>query len=442
MREKSNCSASNCLKKSLKIGLAEAVVTPPVGVKLSGFSSRTEPSISILDNLYAKALVMDDSRQRLALVVCDLLWVERDMVKDVRKRIGEMTGLKEENVMITATHTHFGPALGSAGEAYVENLKSQMAGAVYAACNNMKNARIGFSRGSCLMGSNRRNPKSPYGAHYLYSWPEGTMDPTVMVMRIEDISRRVIGVLVNYSCHPVSLGRNELRISRDYPGFALQVLEKAWNHDIIAIFMNGCCGNINPRWIWDRPDLSPAPKREYSESPEERFIEMRRLGHILGGEALKTVESITSLTSDLRLKTGLKEVELPLREDIPEESIENAKHLKKEGRAVRRRDVILSDAAEGKKNITTEVQVFCLGENFIVGIPGEVFVEYQMEIRKRLNAPFTFVSELSNDTITYVPTPEAYPQGGYEPKVSLLAPEAGGILVDSACSLAEELRKI
>ena len=241
----------------LKAGLAKVVITPPVGVQLSGYVDRTQPSIGILDDLYAKALVLDDGKERLALVVCDLIGLGKGVVNDARRRIRELTHIKEKNIMITSVHTHTGPDLRFVGEAYIENLKSQLAGAVYAACNDMREANIGVARGQCLVGSNRRNPDSPYGPYFLYSWPEGPMDPTVLVLRIEDASGRIMGALVNYSCHPVTLGPRELRISRDYPGYALKVLENAWGRDIVAIFMNGCCGNINPRWIWDRPALSP-----------------------------------------------------------------------------------------------------------------------------------------------------------------------------------------
>ncbi|MEM2587981.1 MAG: neutral/alkaline non-lysosomal ceramidase N-terminal domain-containing protein, partial [Candidatus Bathyarchaeia archaeon] len=251
---------------SLRMGLSKVTITPPIGVRLSGYADRIQPSIGILDDLYARALVIDDGEERAAIVICDLLGLTNSLVKDIRSRVRELTGIEDENIMVTATHTHCGPDLRFAGEAYIESLKSQVAGAVYAACNNMREVRIGVGRGECFVGCNRRNPKSPYGPYYLYSWPEGPMDPTVLVLRIEDLSGRILGILINYSCHPVTLGPRELRISRDYPGYALEVLEKIFGRDIVAIFMNGFCGNINPNWIWDKPELSPPPPRSFPES--------------------------------------------------------------------------------------------------------------------------------------------------------------------------------
>jgi len=419
---------------SLKAGLAKVVITPPVGVRLSGYEARTQPSIGILDDLYAKALVLDDGNERLALIVCDLIGLGKGIVNDARKRIRELTGIKEENIMVTSTHTHTGPDLGFVEEACIENLKSQIAGAVYVACNEMKEARVGVASGECLVGSNRRNPKSPSGPYNLYSWPEGPMDPTVLVLRIEDSFGHVMGAMVNYSCHPVTLGPRELKISRDYPGYALQVLEDAWSRDIIAIFMNGCCGNINPRWIWDRPDFSPPPPRVLPESLGERLRDTRRLGHILGAEALKAAESITNFISEVKSKVKRMEVSLPVRKDIPERMLKRIKSIKPDQPRYEHYQRVLRG-----EDIITEVQAMALDETTIVGVPGEVFVEFGLEIRKNSPYKYTFVSELANDSIGYLPVAKAYEEGGYEPTATVVAPDAGAKLTQAAINLLKEL---
>jgi hypothetical protein len=419
---------------SLKAGMAKAVITPPVGVRLCGYAARTQPSIGVLDELYAKALVLDDEEKRLALVVCDLLWVGKELVNDIRKRIREQADIKEENVMITAIHTHCGPDLEHAGESYIENLKSQVAGAVSAACNHIKNARIGFASGECYVGMNRRNPKSPSGPYFLYNWPQGSVDPTVTVARIEDETRHVVGVLVNHACHPVTLGPNELNISRDYPGHALRVLEDVFGEDIIAMFVNGCCGNINPAWIFDRPDVSPPPPRVFPESLEERLRETRRLGQILGGEALKALQSITDLSSEANLKIKRSNVKLPIRKDVPENILKWIERTKVGEPDYENHQRILKG-----EDLVTEIQAIRLNDTAILGLPGEVFVEYQLEIRRKSPFKHTFVSELANDSIGYVPTADAYKEGGYEPSTTVLERDAGTKLTQAAINLLKKL---
>jgi len=418
---------------SLKAGLAKAVITPPVGTKLCGYSARTQPSTGVLDDLYAKALVLDDGETRLALVVCDLLWVGRKLASDVRKKVRKQSGIREENVMVTAIHTHYGPDIEQADKSYIENVESQAAGAVAAACNRVKNARVGFAAGECRVGMNRRNPQSSYKPYFLYSWPQGVIDPSVTVARIEDEARRVMGVLVNYACHPVTLGPNELNISRDYPGHALRVLEDVFGEDTVAMFVNGCCANINPAWVFDRPDVSPPPPPVFPESTEERVRETRRLGQILGGEALKTLQSVTNLTSEANMKAEQSSVSLPIRKDIPKDLSHWIRRTK-----VGEKDYLTRQRL-AKKTITTEVQAFRLSDAAILGLPSEVFVEFQLEIKRESPLKHTFVSELANDSIGYVPTAEAFKEGGYEPTVSVFTPDAGSKLAQAAIGLLRKL---
>ena len=128
---------------TLKAGMAKTVITPPVGTQLSGYGGRTEPSTGVLDDLYAKALVVDDGNERIALVVCDIIGFRIDMVNEIRAIIQQQTGIKPDNIMVTCTHTHSGPNLRAADTAYVESLKLHVAGAVAAAANSMRAARIG-----------------------------------------------------------------------------------------------------------------------------------------------------------------------------------------------------------------------------------------------------------------------------------------------------------
>jgi len=426
---------------ALHAGLAKAVITPPVGTQLAGYAGRTDPSTGVFDDLYAKALVLDDGANRLALVVCDLIGLGREMVAEIRETVAKQTGICAEHTMITCTHTHCGPNLRQAGHDYVSGLKPSIAGAVAAALNRLVPAQIGVARGECYTACNRRHPNSPSGVYNLYRYPEGTMDPTVMVLRVEDLGGNILGALVNYAGHPVGWGHRELMISRDYPGFALSVLEKVWGPDVVAVFLQGCCGNLNLNWKWDRPDLSPIRRRDFPEPVEPRLRELKRLGHMLGGEALNAAESIMDFTSEASLHGMRRDVVLPVRSDLPEKMAERIAELRKQlaaGETPAGRTAY-HDIAEGKTEISTEVQVLRIGEYYVVGLPSEVFVEYQMEVRERVDAPFTFVSELANDTISYVPTPAAYEEGGYEERSTFLAPEAGGMLVDAAVALSQEL---
>ena len=246
-----------------------------------------------------------------------------------------------------------------------------------------------------------------------------------MVLRVEDTAGNIIGLVTNHAGHPVAWGSRELGISRDYPGFAIDVLEKVWGDDVVAIFLQGCCGDLNLNWVWDKPEQSPMPRRTLPREREPRLREVRRLGRILGGETLKAAETITDFTSDAVVRAARRDVEVPIRKDLPERMQERVARAKEEQKPSEpgKRGSVYDAVAAGKKTFKTEVQVLRIGDYFIVGLPSEVFVEYQIEIRERSGADFTFVSELANDSISYVPTPKAYEEGGYEVRSSSLAPK-------------------
>jgi len=75
-----------------------------------------------------------------------------------------------------------------------------------------------------------------------------------------------------------------------------------------------------------------------------------------------------------------------------------------------------------------------LGDAAIVGLPGEIFCQSGLEIKRRSPAPHTLVAELSNDAVGYVPPREAFQQGGYEPTLgsATFAEDSAERLVESA----------
>ena len=199
------------------------------------------------------------------------------------------------------------------------------------------------------------------------------------------------------------------------------------------MFVNGCCANINPAWIFDQPDVSPPPQPVFPESTEERVRETRRLGQILGGEALKALQSITNLSSEADLNAAQTSVRLPIRKDIPEDLSLWIRRTK-----VGEKDYLTRQRL-AKKTITTEIQAFRLNDAAILGLPSEVFVEFQLDIKRESPFKHTFVSELANDSIGYIPTAEAFKEGGYEPTVSILEPNGGSKLAQAATKLLKKL---
>jgi len=401
----------------MKVGISSVNITPPIGVPMAGYSARMGSAKEIHDDLYAKAIVFNDKDTKAALVRCDLIGLERDFVEETRRLIESETGIDRNNIMITCTHTHSGPITDSLIpdlDAWMKVLSRKIKGAVIAANRNLKEAKIGFNRGSVEgIVINRRKPGGP-------------VDTEVGIIRIDDLAGNPMAVLINYACHAVVLGPDNLLISADYPGFVMNFVER--NLGVPALFVNGACGDINPL------DKLTVMRQKRKEDIYDRhggtFEEAKRLGNMIGAEAVKVFLG-TETENDLELKVASREIKIPLV-DLP--SIDELKRMLEENENLFRKLVSEKDAAhafriamliqyarstikyvESGENVRpTEIQVFRIGDGGLIALPGEIFVEIGLDIKKKSDLKHTLICELANDAIGYVPTREAFKEPGYE----------------------------
>ncbi len=141
----------------LQAGASRVNITPFVGGPMAGYSARDKGSESIHDELYAKALVLDDGETSMALVTSDLLWISSDLAAEVRALVKASVGIEEDHVLLCGSHTHFGPDVNKkkdsddpadvAHRAYVDVLAQKLATAVKLAFDGRRPARIGSGSG-------------------------------------------------------------------------------------------------------------------------------------------------------------------------------------------------------------------------------------------------------------------------------------------------------
>jgi neutral ceramidase len=407
---------------ALKAGCAKADITPPVGVWLSGYSSRNKPSEGISDELYAKALVLDDGQNKIAIVSADLLWVPLETTNEVRELVKQKIGVPESNVLICATHTHFGPKVekirkdwpdtpnSKVDKSYVQKLTKKIAESILTAAKNTGPVKLGMVKGEISEIVYNRRTKKPDGKVAMtFRLPPadpnlafGPIDPQVSILRVEDSSRKLVGTIVNYACHPVcGATDNEefYSISADYPGYTSRVVEQMEGG--ICLFALGTAGNMNPVRI---------------EGENHRS----RIGKALGGEVLRRLQFV-STSGDIALKALKKQVILPIKKDLPAERIR--------------------DVNKPEEILTTEIQVLRMGDIYILGLPGEVLVEIGLEIKKRSGIENLFIISLSNDACGYVCLSQAYDEGGYEPGWGTnLAKGAGEIIIKEALDIIDQIK--
>jgi Neutral/alkaline non-lysosomal ceramidase, N-terminal len=439
----------------LTAGAALTDVTPPKGCPMAGYYS-FRGAEGTHDPLFAKALVIEKDGTRIALVSLDLITTTRGLVEETRKRIEQQTGIPGRNVMISATHSHTGPVLWDgtpradfvAGDSakiakeYVAELPGKIADAVKKADETRKPARISFDTGKEEgLAFNRRfhmtdgtvgwNPgkKNPKVVQ-----PAGPTDPSVPVVFVETDEKqpKPLAAYVNFAMHLDTVGG--LYYSADYPATLSKALAAVKGDDFVTMFTTGCCGDINHINV-------------ESDKPQKGHGEATRIGTRLAAEVLRTFESLKpAADGPIRVSSEIVEFALPV---VAGEDAIAAKRVLTdlEGKAkpapkfldqVQAFKVLDVSERLGKP-LQVEVQVISLGDDLAwVSLPGEIFVELGLQIKR--GSPFkqTVIAELANGSVGYVPNRAAYGQGNYEVVSARCAEGSGEKLVDSAIKQLRE----
>ena len=441
---------------TLRAGFASAVITPPVGVLLEGYSSNTEPSAGVHDDLHARALVLDDGATAVAIVSCDLIGVDRRLVANARQLASEATGLPREHILIAGTHTHQGPAgLRRGGDdALLDVTARKIAGAITEAHAARREAVLKIGTGTVdSVAMNRRHP----------DWPVDT-SLTVLLLDGTDPLQPPIAAAINYSCHPTVLYSDNHLISADYPGHVVRTVEALFP-GAGALFLNGACGNVNPVWIKQTHEEAERVGRIVGAAAARIVGELRPLGtgqvahNIRWDEHIELPVACGELVEDVRLCAASRVIELPVKSFLPQEEYESTvrelearasapaadreEHRRVMAQLTRLRteqQVALRMASREGTTIHPELQAIGLAPGVaLLGLPGEFFVETVAEIREGAGLRHLPVACYANNYIGYVVPAPAYDEGGYEAGVTLLAPEAEAIVKREALAVLGEV---
>lgn len=446
-----SCSADRKSKalSTLQIGIAELNYTPETGLDLVGnYRGDDYASRGVHDSLYAKALVASDSKgQKVAILAIDICLLPKEPVKYIRDYIASKSDIKSENIMVMATHTHSGPPSDlDAPKAKEYLLKA--ANAVLEADRNLKPTVVLAGRSSENRISHNRRLRCIDGTTHM-CWeklepgyviePWGSIDPEVITLTFKQDGKES-GVLVNFGCHATTLTGNNWLYSADYPGYLAEAIKKVKGKDFKSMFCNGCCGNVT--------------QVDYRIGFPDTFQECQRIGYILAVAALESMKNSNVVPTD---KIVVSREMVPLnRIDISDEQIAWAKEImkkvEKEGMPPIQADG-MPDAYYAKEwlemrkvqDITdsVEVMVIRLGDVAFVGLPGEIFNEFGIDIKSKSPCKNTIVTSLTNDNRAYFPTRISFTQGpvgftpmitGYEttPGTTLYEPGSGEKLAESA----------
>ena len=442
---------------ALKAGVAEMDITPPVGHRMAGYFDE-RLATGTHDPLKAKAIVLQQGQEKFAFAFCDLVGVSLHVSTNARARFSQLTGIPVANIMISATHSHTGPsfddvrrdffheqAMAKLGkdpqeEIYYPDFLAERLVAVLSAANHKLmpaalfagtanqegqsfNRRFHMKNGTVAFNPGQLNPTIVK--------PAGPIDPEIGLLLVRGADgARAHGGLTVFACHCDTVGGTEF--SADYPFFLQQALRQEFGSDFISAFAAGTCGDIN--------HINVAVK----ESVKGLAV-AERLGTTLAKTALAAHAQLPAMTRP-RLAVKSQRLTVPLQEVTPERAKAAWSRLEMlktgEGGFLEKVEAVKAvDLANRGKTWPMEVQVFRLdNDTAIVGLPGEIFVELGLAIKRASPFKRTFVLSLCNDRPGYVPTLKAFNEGSYEVVNSRVKPGVGETLVETAIDLLKQLK--
>ena len=421
----------------LRVGLAQARITPEGPIRMSGYASRNKPSEGVLAELYAKAMAIEDAQGgRAVLLTADLIGFRAPLAEAICRRVAEKTGLKRPQILLSASHTHTGPVVGLIDpkqegvpederrqvEAYSQRLQGQLPELVAAALAELKPARLSWGIGVVNLVMSRREFTERdvrLGVN-----PRGYADRSVPVLRVDTPEGKLRAVVFGCACHNTTLTGEHYVLSGDYAGFAQQHVQQQ-HPDVQAMFMIGCGADANP---YPRGTIEAA----------------RQHGKELGTEVCRV------LGTELRpiggpLRVELEYAELPLQ---PVPSREQLEEMNKGPSHIKYNAGRMLEALKRNESLPTHyrapVAVWQFGDDLtLVALPGETVSEFVPLVEKALGPRRLWVAGYSNDVFGYLVTAKIIAEGGYETRglfdeVGFFSPQAQDVLVAKVRQLAEK----
>lgn len=376
----------------LRAACVKVNITPDKPQWLMGYRPRLSEGIH--DNLYHRIVAMDDGKTQFFLVSTDILVFPPSFYDEFCKELEKETGIEAGQVWWTVTHTHSAPEVSSPDRythvknpEYTKWVKDALIEGLREARSKLEPARFGVGIGTSLANINRREMTAD-GQYQLGANPEGPVDRQIGLIRLERLDGSLVALIANYAMHATVLGEQSSLISADAPGLVAEYVEEKIGAPML--YINGAEGNIAPI---------------YSGFPDFESSHIDEFNTLLGDKILEANRSICTMSSDVRFWIGETVIETPRKADF-EYDLGDYSRVTNEGVNLVRIPVYFL-------KINSDIAIW--------GAPVELFCEIAMNVRDQSPYPYTFYFGLTNGTLPYqwyLPTKQAFAEGGFEPSVS------------------------
>lgn len=430
----------------MKCGFYEKEITPPLGQSLPGYFC-PRPAMDVWDKLYAKAAVFEGENGIVAVLILDAVQVKKAFCDKVAQRVTEYTGIPSDNLVIAATHTHYGVPFGDSvpddceyinepDREYVKVLERLAADTVILAWKRMEECTLSYSMGweghasfcrdyQMKDGKVRTNPSSRRIPDILH--PYSDIDPDTPVLMVRNAEGQLKGILFTHTCHQDVVGHYVY--SGDYSSVVSKELKSVYGSDFVSIYMAGCCGDIN------HCDPLGGARRSHVD-----------VGRLVAG-AVKAAMAVPGEPVEGQQVAALRRWVPIVRRKATEEELAECRKAIAGEEAAFSRDWALSivgyEANGWPDEVLQPAQILRIGELWLLAFPGEVYHVYGQQARAAIPGEKWLITELSGTESSYMPTPELFGTDIYPAKLtdgSFLEPRAGEKMVVAFHEMIKEMK--
>lgn len=417
-------------------GAAKVKTTPPLGTRING-DFVTHYANFVHDDLYSRAVVMQQGPTKVAIVVVDICVMPKDFLDHVKQSITAFTGIPASHILISSTHTHAAGSvsdvhLGSVDPLYAQKLPGLIVQSVVDASEKLRPAQIAFGRVNApehllcrryfmndayvpvnpVTGKADQVKTNPFGAEQYIEKSVAPVDPELGYLAIKGMDGKWIGLVANYSLHYVGDWPNGA-ISADYFGVFTQHLADLLDadDDFVGVMSNGTSGDVN---IWDFLDSERYPREYFMKS---KLIGTELAEHVIEsivGLSWQANPALSALYEDVELRVMKPtDEEMSLASDIVSKADYENIVVDNEGlkKLYAREQLLLNEFSDTR---ICPVQAIKIGTGVIGALAGEFFSETGLFLKNQISAEHYFTISMANGNVGYVPPAHEIARGGYE----------------------------
>ena len=466
----------------IKVGVAEAIITPPdpIGVKMAGYDRGTNTSTGVHDDLYARALVVEgEDGTSSAMITVAVVNMNEAVMDQIRTGVNKETGIPFKNVIVSSTHTHSGPLMGSPDNPYVKFFISRAVKSASDAWKSRVPGKIGVGSTE-IFGMAQNDRRMEYGGL--------PSDPEAAVIKVENAAGKLLGIFFNYSCHPSVLDLHNLKFTEDWPYFTIKGIKEKLPKGVIVGYFQSAQGDSKVGYL---AELSAVGA--YMQGIRS-FEFAEKKGRVLTEAVLKTIPGITT-SSKLSVKVAYDKFSVPRRTTFPishaealiwqekakatlaekeklvlyypkdQDGLNKLQEAARElyakgdpGKYIGPRTLdkfkvdlwLATQAVNQSKMIEAmpsnpapfmlPMQAIRLGNTVFVTFPAEVFSDIGVSVKNQSPFQNTFIFGVAGGYNGYIASAAEFLEGGYAVNGSPYAPQAEKIIIEASLDLINRVK--